>query len=156
MGAPMVRKSTIPFSVGGHPCTQITPHLRRSFIHDSRRSSFAENSYCGSSFSLVQSASSTMGLTSLAWPSPFPRRLVGGAGGGKEGRRVWWLWTRCCWLCRNVGRANQIEAASNLWHDFRFERVTRFWHGRDEKIQDCLLSSFTARLLAVDVQTKRR
>ena len=31
------------------------------------------------------------GLThpSLAWPRPFPRRLVGGAGGGEEGRRVW-------------------------------------------------------------------
>ena len=26
---------------------------------------------------------------SLAWPRPFPRRLVGGAGGGEEGRRVW-------------------------------------------------------------------
>ena len=24
---------------------------------------------------------------SLAWPRPFPRRLVGGAGGGEEGRR---------------------------------------------------------------------
>ena len=36
---------------------------------------------------------------SLAWSRPFPRRLVGGAGGGKEGRRVWWLWTGCCWLC---------------------------------------------------------
>ena len=96
---------------------------------------------------------------SLAWPRPFPRRLVGGAGGGEEGRRVWWLWTGCCWLCRNAGRTNQIEAACNLWHDFRFERVTRFYifdMAEIEKIQDCLLSSFTARLHAVDVQTKRR
>ena len=28
------------------------------------------------------------GGLSLVWPRPFPRRLVGGAGGG-EGRRVW-------------------------------------------------------------------
>jgi len=35
------------------------------------------------------------------------RQLVGRAK-GEGGRRFCWLWTGCCWLCRNAGRANQI------------------------------------------------
>ena len=70
----------------------------------------------------------TLDYTSVIWFRPSARRLVGRVKGEGE-RRVWWLWTACCWLCQNAGRANQI--AERLWyvifsHDFRIERVTRF------------------------------
>ena len=42
--------------------TQITPHLHRLFIHESKHSSLLENSYSGSLFSLVHSAFSVIGL----------------------------------------------------------------------------------------------
>ena len=80
---------------------------------------------------------------------------ISGRGGRREGGKKGLVTlNRMLLALRNAGRTNQIEAACNLWHNFRFERVTRFIVDMAEKIQDCLLSSFTARLQAVDVQTK--
>ena len=79
--------------------------------------------------------------------------------GQEEGRGKKGLVTLNRMLLALAGRTNQIEAACNLWRDFRFERVTRFYivdMAEIEKIQDCLLSSFTATLHAVDVQTKAK
>jgi len=94
-----------------------------------------------------------MRLASLAWPRPFVWQLVGRMK-EEEGRRDWWLWTGCCWLWRNAGRANQI--AERLWYAiFRRISASSAWLDYGEKHQggwtkqSCFFSGYAGTLQAL-------